>query len=178
MVFSYHLLILWHKEWNAMKIRTGFSLIELLVVIAIIGVLIALLLPAVQKVRDAAARIKCANNMKQMGLALHNYHDTNGTFPPALDNTERPYKSPAGWYPYWSWQARILPYYEQDNAWKKADAWARSGDPNGAPYTWWPWGGFWLSPQTPANPVLGIPMKVWQCPADGREELTIPGPQW
>ena len=95
----------------------GFTLIELLVVIAIIAILIGLLLPAVQKIREAANRMKCSNNMKQCALALHNYNDTNTNFPPsAYAGPNVGYNDESNIGP--SWMIMILPYVEQDNLYR------------------------------------------------------------
>lgn len=122
--------------------RSGFTLVELLVVIAIIGVLIALLLPAVQQAREAARRMQCSNQLKQLGLALHNYHDTYGSFVPRKQGTNNPgYGSGndrltnAGRA---SGYIGLLPFLEQNAMYDQISA----GDSNTAPWGPYAWGGW------------------------------------
>ena len=107
--------------------RTAFTLVELLVVIAIIGVLVALLLPAVQAAREAARRSSCTNNMKQIGIALHNHHDTHNRFPPGCAQDQSPFGTKAGGWGT-SWKVYILPYIEQSNIY---DKWVFDGGSSG-----------------------------------------------
>jgi prepilin-type N-terminal cleavage/methylation domain-containing protein/prepilin-type processing-associated H-X9-DG protein len=138
------------------KSRRAFSLIELLVTIAIIAVLIGLLLPAVQKVRDSANRTYCTNALNQIGLGLHQYHDIYGAFPPAIAQTSPPDK-----YQYLSWLARILPYVERPDLYAEMQtAFASQGNsPNafGSPHT----------------QVRSRIVPLYRCPADDRQYLGL-----
>jgi prepilin-type N-terminal cleavage/methylation domain-containing protein len=141
--------------------RRGFTLIELLVVIAIIAVLIALLLPAVQQSREAARRTQCKNNLKQIGLAFHNYHDTFTIFPPGTIH-QTGSGITTGAFNNWGWSAFIAPYLEQGNTYTQLDV----GPTNMV--------------QAIDNPakraILQIPVPLFRCPSDTGPVLndTIP----
>lgn len=98
------------------RARSAFTLVELLVVIAIIGVLVGLLLPAVQAAREAARRMSCSNNMKQLGLAMHNYHDTHRTLPLGSYNLREQWPASGS-----NWRALILPFIEQNNVYERLE---------------------------------------------------------
>jgi prepilin-type N-terminal cleavage/methylation domain-containing protein len=133
--------------------KRGFTLIELLVVIAIIAVLIALLLPAVQQAREAARRTQCKNNLKQIGLALHNYHDAYSVFPPGyVDRNGNPDSTPDNDLgPGWGWASFLLPYLDQGNVYNQIN--------------------FNDSVGVNSNAKVALTaMTVFQCPADGLQQ--------
>src|SRR5438094_1846589 len=100
--------------------RRGFTLVELLVVIAIIGILVALLLPAVQSAREAARRVQCLNNVTQLGLSLHNYEFHHEMLPPGVTNPDGPIRNESQGI-HVSWIVKVLPYMEQNAAYRKFD---------------------------------------------------------
>ncbi|MFO0905047.1 MAG: DUF1559 domain-containing protein [Pirellulales bacterium] len=111
--------------------RRAFTLVELLVVIAIIGILVALLLPAVQAAREAARRTQCTNNLKQLGLGLHNHHDTRGYFPPGTSQDQQPFGPAASnWGA--SWMIYILPFIEQNSLYEQLQIGGGTGYGNAA----------------------------------------------
>lgn len=140
--------------------RRGFTLIELLVVIAIIAILIGLLLPAVQKVREAAARMQCSNNLKQMTLALHSYNDNNPYLPPSGASNNAPYGTGGGWG--YSWRVFILPYIEQDPLFKQLSTAA-----NGVGNPGWTGG---TAPNRASDFLNGVRISVYRCPSTSLPE--------
>lgn len=133
--------------------KRGFTLVELLVVIAIIGVLIALLLPAVQQAREAARRMQCTNNMKQMALAMHNYHDTHYQFPPG--HVPEEYVN-GKFARRGSWMVRILPYIEQKAAYDQANQPAGSLDNHSAG---------WAAPNLAWQAMNEARVDIYSCPS-------------
>jgi prepilin-type N-terminal cleavage/methylation domain-containing protein/prepilin-type processing-associated H-X9-DG protein len=132
----------------------AFTLIEMLLVIAIVGILVALLVPAVQRARAAAARAQCSNNLKQIGLGLLDYHDVHKSFP-----ADQP---PASVY--MGWMARILPYIEQDAVYQQMSKWTLEPETGSTPHWFWD--------------AVATVIPSFVCPADPRENAGGPSPWW
>ncbi len=142
--------------------RFGFTLIELLVVIAIIAILIALLVPAVQKVREAAARLQCTNNMKQLGLGCHNYHDTMKKLPPAVmmnTSVTLPDDMNQNFGP--NWAVLVLPYIEQGSLFRTVENSVKA-------YMTTPAENAWRS-------LRGTPLSVFTCPSEANGNVPFSG---
>jgi len=146
--------------------RRGFTLIELLVVMAIIAILIGLLLPAVQKIREAANRLKCQNNLKQIALAAHNYESATGYYPPGHygppPSGKRFDADPVFWnYQHFGTLPSLLPYLEQDNLYRQLQA---NWDPKATGPGWWTVTANWNAAQ--------IRIAGFRCPSDGDAEAS------
>jgi prepilin-type processing-associated H-X9-DG protein len=130
--------------------RFAYSVLEILVVIATITILVGILVPAIQRVRAQAARIACTNNLKQIGLALHNYHALHGSLPPGCS-----YLSGSDRQPLMSWLTRLLPYLENERVWSQAiEAYDRDK---------------WFK-ALPHRPILSMRMPIFLCPADPKSQ--------
>ncbi len=136
-----------HFSSKAKRGRRGFSLIELLVVIAIIAILVSLLMASVQKAREAASRVACMNNLKQLGVAMHLYHDDNNLFPMGY------YPANSGQFTYTGWQLQLLPYLEQSSLWERSVTYLAANPSN---------------TDSNAFPACGFPMKIFVCPSNTR----------
>lgn len=158
------------KTQRAWPARIGFTLVELLVVIAIIGILVGLLLPAVQAAREAARRMQCSNNLKQIGLALHNYHDGHRSFPKVWyywnGNSNGADRQPAGFFSGFGWRVMILPFMEQGNLYNQFDFSQpihSTNSPAGA---------------VPNLTLVQTPVQTYLCPSDPTGARTKPGNQY